>query len=136
MAKGVVRYEAPPVSDLPLPLQVLLRATQHFAAKAADGADINLAWNPDPEAPHLSAWTKEGRLDILWSDAGMSIIFTRSAPGRYFIKRTEVEADKKVTSEVVAAVAQMIITACEALVVQLHPSLERIFALPTEQQAP
>jgi len=126
---GIVRYEAPPVEKLPLPLQVLVRATQHFACKAADGADVNVLWDPDAEEPHLQAWTKEGRLEVRWlKDNGtLTVIFIKSASGRYFIKRFDVETDRNIAADVVVATAQMIITAVEALTVQVHPTLERIF---------
>jgi hypothetical protein len=55
------------------------------------------------------------------------MIFTRSDSGRYFAKRAEVATDKKTAADVVTATAQMIITAVEALVVQVHPTLEGIF---------
>jgi len=126
--KGIVRYEAPPIDKLPLPLQVVVRAAQHFAGKACDGADINLAWDPDAEEPYLSAWTKEGRLEVRWQkDGTLTFLFTRCAAGRYFAKRFDIETDKKTASSVVVAVAQMIITAVETLVVQIDPTLTKIF---------
>jgi len=129
VATGIVKYEAPPVEKLPLPLQVLVRATQQFACKAADGADINLVWDPDAEEPFLQAWTRRGHLEIRWrkEDETLAMIFTRSDSGRYFAKRAEVATDKKTAADVVTATAQMIITAVEALVVQVHPTLEGIF---------
>jgi hypothetical protein len=129
--RGIVKYEAPPVEKLPLPLQVLVRAAQHFACKAADGADINLAWDPDAEEPNLEAWTREGRLEVRWrkDTETLTILFTRSGNGRYFAKRFDIEADKKVAADVVVATAQTVITAVEALVVRVHPTLEEIFGV-------
>ena len=129
VATGIVKYEAPPINKLPLPLQVLIRAAQHFASKAADGADVNLVWDPDAEEPFLQAWTRRGHLEIRWrkEDETLTMIFTRSDSGRYFMKRFDVETDRNTAADVVAATAQMIITAVEALVVQVHPTLEGIF---------
>jgi len=129
VATGIVKYEAPPINKLPLPLQVLVRATQHFASKAADGADVNLVWDPDAEEPLLQAWTKEGRLEVRWrKDAQtLTVIFVKSGSGRYFMKRFDVETDRNTAADVVTATAQMIIIAVESLVIQVHPTLEGIF---------
>ena len=128
---GIVRYEAPPADKLPLPLQVLVRATQHFACKAADGADVHITWEPDAVEPFLQAWTRHGRLEVQWRKDGetLTIIFTRSDDRHYFAKRFDVETDRNTAADIVVATAQMIITAVEALVIQVHPTLERIFGV-------
>jgi len=132
---GIVRYEAPPADKLPLPLQVLVRATQHFACKAADGADVNVLWDPDAEEPFLRAWTRKGCLEVRWrkDDGTLTMIFTRSDGGCYFAKRAEVAADRNTAADIVVAAAQMIITAVESLTVQVHPTLERIFGVRTRE---
>jgi hypothetical protein len=134
--KGIVKYEAPPVDKLPLPLQVLARAAQHFACKAADGADINLSWEPDAEEPHLAAWTRKGRLEVRWrkDDETLTMIFVRNGNGRYFAKRFDIGTDKKTAADVVVATAQMIVTAVETLVVQVHPTLEEFFGVKAHER--
>jgi len=133
--KGVVKYGVPPTGKLPLPLQVLVRATQHFACKAADGADIHITWEPDAEEPFLRAWTRKGCLEVRWrkDDGTLTMIFTRSDGGCYFAKRAEVAADRNTAADIVVATAQMIITAVESLVIQVHPTLERIFGVRTRE---
>ena len=133
--KGIVKYEAPPVEKLPLPLQVMVRATQHFACKAADGADIHVTWDPDAEEPILQAWTKVGHLEIRWrkDDETLTMIFTRSDDRHYFAKRFDVETDRNTAADVITAIVQMIITAVESLTVQVHPTLERIFGVRTRE---
>ena len=136
VATGIVKYEAPPADKLPLPLQVLIRATQHFACKAADGADIHVTWDPDAEEPFLRAWTKVGHLEVRWrkDDEMLTIIFTRSDDGHYFAKRAEVATDRNTAADIVVAAAQTIITAVETLTVQAHPTLERIFGVRARER--
>jgi len=133
--KGVVKYGVPPTGKLPLPLQVLVRATQHFACKAADGADIHITWEPDAVEPFLQAWTRHGRLEVRWRKDGetLTIIFTRSDDRHYFAKRFDVETDRNTAADVITAIVQMIITAVESLTVQVHPTLERIFGVRTRE---
>jgi hypothetical protein len=124
-----VHYNAPSVDQLSLPLQILVRAAQHFASKARDGADVYVWWDAQAEEPFVEVWNKGARLEVRWyKDTGiLEFVFKKSKEGQYFIKRLAIEADAAAASGIVAAVKEMVITALENLVIEVPPLLEELF---------
>jgi uncharacterized protein YuzE len=121
----------PDISKMPLPAQIIFRAAQHFASKAADGADITLTYDFDTDKPYLKCETKKSWFDMEYLGDVLLIKFTRMRKvGDLKVKQIAIRCSLDTAKNIVAGTADIFIDAISDLYVHSNPNLDAIFDLP------
>jgi hypothetical protein len=116
---------------MPLPAQIIFRAAQHFASKAADGADVSLKYDFDIDKPYLKCETRHSWFDIEYLGDVLLIKFTRMKKvGDLKVKQISIKCDLNTAKNIIAGTADVLIDAISDLYVHSNPNLDAIFDLP------
>ena len=121
----------PDISKMPLPAQIIFRAAQHFASKAADGADITLTYDFDTDKPYLKCESRKSWFDMEYTGDLLLIKFTRMRKvGDLKVKQIAIRCSLNIAKNIVAGTADVFIDAIGDLYVHSNPNLDAIFDLP------
>jgi hypothetical protein len=131
IARETIHTEIPDVAKMPLPAHVIFRAAEHFASKAADGADIVLRYDYESDKPHLVCETKRSWLTIEYVGDILLIRFTRMRrKGELKIKKTAIRCDRETAKNLVYNIANVLTDAVVHSFIHSTPDLDKIFNLP------
>jgi hypothetical protein len=131
IARETIHTEIPDVARMPLPAQVIFRAAEHFASKAADGADVVLRYDYESDKPHLVCETKRSSLAIDYVNGGLIIRFSRTIREREFkFKKAAIRCDVDTAKNLVYNIANVLTDAVVHSFIHSTPDLDKIFNLP------
>jgi hypothetical protein len=131
IARETIHTEISDVAKMPLPAQVIFRAAEHFASKAADGADVTLKYDYESDKPHLMCETKRSWLTIEYVGDILLIRFTRMMRrGELKIKKTAIRCDVDTAKNLVYNIANVLTDAVVHSFIHSTPDLDKIFNLP------
>jgi hypothetical protein len=128
----------PDVSKMSLPAQILFRAAQHFASKAASGADVVLKYDVENDKPFLECRTKSSWLTVDYDGSVLSIRFVRrkGAVGKaeeVKVKQVALRTTPDTARDIVYHIALVFADAICNLYIYSTPELDRLFNLPPSQ---
>jgi hypothetical protein len=131
IARETLHLEIPDIAKMPLPAQVIFRAVECFASKAADGADVTLKYDYESDKPHLMCETKRSWLTIEYVGDILLIRFTRMMRrGELKIKKTAIRCDRETAKNLVYNIANVLTDAVVHSFIHSTPDLDKIFNLP------
>jgi len=128
----------PDVSEMPLPAQIVFRALQHFASKAADGADVVLKYAVEDGNPFLECRTKNSWLTVEYIDDILSIKFVRRKgiagdAEEVRVKQIALRVAPNTARDIVYHLAVVFVDAICNLYVHSTPDLDALLNLPPSQ---
>jgi len=110
------------IRALPVPLQIVLRALQHFADKAFDSADVQVHYR-ETEA-FLKVSTKKSTL--LFEKVGQhyQLYFERCIAGAWVIKKAVLECNEEVAMKFASALKETFLIALYEGIIDVRRVLE------------
>ena len=130
IVRETIHSEIPDINKMPLPAQVIFRAMEHFASKAADGADVALKYDYESDKPHLVCETKRSWLTIEYVGDILLIRFTSMRKrGELKIKKTAIRCDVDTAKNLVYNIANVLTDAVVHGFIHSTPDLDKIFSI-------
>jgi hypothetical protein len=128
----------PDINKMPLPAQIIFRAVQHFANKAADGADVLLRYNYHSNTPYLDCITKYSRFLIEYTLDGLVIKFVKEkekgeGAEEVRVKQCVIRTDLNVARNIIRSLSIIFADAICDLYVHSSPEIDEIFNIPSSQ---
>jgi len=110
------------IRALPVPLQIVLRALQHFANKANDGADVQVHYE-ETEA-FLKVSTRKSTLLFEKVGRHYQLYFERHVAGTLIIKKAVIECSEETAVKFASALRETFLIALHEGIVDVRPVLE------------
>jgi hypothetical protein len=112
------------MNKLPTPVQIALRALQHFADKASDGADVQLHFSETE--PFLKVATKRSTLlfEMLPASQRYQLYFERMKAGALIIKKVVIECDEETAIKFASALKEAFAVALYEGIIDVRRVLE------------
>jgi hypothetical protein len=128
----------PNVDEIPLPAQIVFRALQHFASKAADGADVVLKYDVEGNKPFLECKTKNSWLTVEYIDGVLLVKFVRKRgvagdAEEVKVKQVALRTALNTARDIIYHLSVVFVDAICNLYVHSTPDLDALFNLPTSQ---
>ncbi|MCC6005829.1 MAG: hypothetical protein LM590_15925 [Thermofilum sp.] len=128
----------PDVSKMPLPAQIIFRAVQHFASKAADGADVLLRYNYHSDTPYLDCMTKHSHFLVEYTLDGLVIKFVKEkekggGAKEVRVKQCIIRTDLDVARNIIRSLSIIFEDAICDLYVHSSPEIDEIFNIQSSQ---
>jgi hypothetical protein len=128
----------PDISKMPLPAQVVFRALQHFASKAADGADVVLNYVVEDSKPFLECRTKSSWFVAEYTNDTLILRFvkrkgTAGDSEEVRVKQTALRIAPNTARDIIYHLSIIFADAICNLYVHSTPELDALFNLSPSQ---
>ena len=118
--------------ELPLPVQLVLRAMQHFASKALDGADVYITYDGN----YFEAMTKRSAFVFERISENTYVLhFERQRGSTELVKKVLIRCDEETAKRIVKVLYSTFTDAVENGNVDIRPVLE-LFGIEARQAQP
>jgi len=121
------------LGELPLHVQVILRALQHFADKAADGADVKI--ESDTIVPFFRASTRRSVFVFSKSNGGIgySFLFRREKQGELWVKRAYIDCSSEQARTIVEKMKTLFTEAVVEGIININSEILEHFGVEVQQ---
>ena len=120
------------VSELPLPLQIIVRGIQSLTAKYSDGADLEVVHTET--ALEARILRRKLLLEYNKDHEELKVMFEKYGEGYFFTKCVLVKCDMETAKDIIHYVRLMLCDAIDTFAVKVPDSLLSLFSAKAEAQ--